>query len=101
MDVMKAFEEWLPIWSEEKHLPIPTKAHMDKWLEAWKDFLSEYMLDNYEQVADEYRNMKYKGEEESTQILPEVVEEVEEEKPKKSNWELVQERMKNRNCKES
>ena len=97
---MKAFEEWLPIWSEEKHLPIPTKNHMDKYLVAWQDFLSEYMLDNYEDIADEYRNMRYKGEE-PIQILPEVVEEVEEEKPKKSNWELVQEKMKKKNCKES
>lgn len=94
MDIMKTFEEWLPTWSEEKHLPIPTKKHMDKWLEAWKDFLSEYMIENYETVANEYRNMQYKSETAPIRTLPEPIEEIEEEKPKKSNWELVQEKRK-------
>lgn len=97
---MKAFEEWLPVWSEEKHLPIPTKTYSDKWLEAWSDFLSEYMINNYEIVANEYRSMKYKGEEIFQKIITEPVEELEE-KPKKSNWELVQEKMKKKDCKES
>ena len=52
------------------------------------------MIENYETVANEYRNMQYKSDIEPIRTLPEPIEEIEEEKPKKSNWELVQEKRK-------
>lgn len=89
---MKAFEEYLPKWSEEKHLPIPTKNHVDKWNIAWTDFLTEYMEEHYEDIANEYRNLKTKADVLFTEES--IFEEIEEEPVKKSNWELVQEKRK-------
>ena len=60
MDFMKEFEEYLPKWSEEKHKPIPTRKHMDKWTEAWQDFLSEHLTEKYHEISAEYKNMKLK-----------------------------------------
>lgn len=98
MDFNKEFEKYLPIWSEQKHLPIPTKNHPDKWNEAWVDFLSEYLVDKYDEINNEYKNMALKGFETYSEPINPITpppEPVIEEKPvKKSNWELVQEKRK-------
>ena len=96
MDFNKEFEKYLPIWSEQKHLPIPTKNHPDKWNEAWVDFLSEYLVDKYDEINNEYKNMALKGFETYNEpinpITPPPEPEIEEKPVKKSNWELVQEK---------
>ena len=98
MDFNKEFEKYLPIWSEQKHLPIPTKNHPDKWNEAWVDFLSEYLVDKYDEINNEYKNMALKGFETYSEpinpIAPPPEPEIEEKPVKKSNWELVQEKRK-------
>lgn len=63
MDVMKLFEEYLPRWSNEKHLPIPTQKHMDKWMVAWNDFTNEELPKYYEERRQEYLNMRIKTKE--------------------------------------
>lgn len=94
MDIMKVFtEEYLPKWSEEKHLPIPTLKHPDKWNVAWEDFLTEYMEEHYEEIANEYRNLPTKVEQPFYEFK-ELPKEEKEEPVKKSNWELVQEKRK-------
>ena len=60
MDVMKLFEEYLPIWSEEKMQPIPTPDHPDRWALAWKDFQNSYLKDHYDELCQEYKNMTFK-----------------------------------------
>lgn len=99
MDFNKEFEKYLPIWSEQKHLPIPTKNHPDKWNEAWVDFLSEYLVDKYDEINNEYKNMALKGFETYSEPInpitpPPPEPEIEEKPVKKSNWELVQEKRK-------
>lgn len=60
MDIMQAFNDYLPIWSEQKMQPIPTQEHMDRWVLAWKDFQNEYLAEHYQEVADAYKSMAYK-----------------------------------------
>lgn len=108
MDLMKEFEEYLPIWSEEKHQPIPTMKHMDRWSVAWIDFVNEYLVKKKSELISDYRSMEFKtrgeaeaeqqaSEEEEIEEVEEVVDVVEEdaepvvdEHPKdKSEWEKV------------
>lgn len=102
MDILQEFEEYLPTWSNEKHLPIPTKQHMDRWYEAWQDFLNEVLIPRYEELQKSYLSMQYKTDEldNNDYIVEDIVKE--EIKPEikqiaKSNWELVQEKRKKHN----
>ena len=81
MDVMKEFKKYLPIWSEQKMQPIPTEEHPDRWAIAWKDFINEYMPSKYNQMVEEYKNMKLKtyGMAKKEKLLKEIEPEVEEE----------------------
>ena len=54
---MKLFEEYLPRWSNEKHLPIPTQKHMDRWMVAWADFVKDELPKYYEQRRLEYQQV--------------------------------------------
>lgn len=95
MDIMQEFEHYLPRWSNEKHLPIPTKKHPDRWYEAWSDFLNEVLTPRYEELQTDYLNMQYKTNDimDSTDIMSVYEEPVKEEvEIKKSNWQLVQEK---------
>lgn len=92
MDILKEFENYLPKWSEEKHLPIPTKQQADRWNVAWSDFVKDFLNPNYKELAQEYKNMQLKPkdyvetveeEEEEEQIEEPVQEQL-------SDWELVQ-----------
>lgn len=74
MDLAKEFEEYLPRWSEEKHQPIPTKQHMERWYQAWDDFVKEELAPRWESLRNEYKSLKLKG-------MDEEVEEVTEEEP--------------------
>ena len=60
MDIMKEFEEYLPIWSEEKMLPIPTIKHPDRWAVAWGDFIKEVITPRKQELIDDYTAMKFK-----------------------------------------
>lgn len=103
MDLLKEFEAYLPRWSDEKHLPIPTKQHMGRWYEAWNDFVKEELAPRWESLRDEYKSLKLKGlddepEEESTESIEEseeVIEQVEEpvEEQQESSWDRVQKMM--------
>ena len=98
MDVLKEFEEYLPRWSEEKHQPIPTKKHMDRWYKAWNDFVQEVLKDRYQEMCDMYRNMpvKRKGqyiEPQVESVQEPIEEEVKVEEPQ-SEWERVQKYLK-------
>ena len=57
---MKEFEEYLPIWSEEKMLPIPTIKHPDRWAVAWGDFIKEVITPRKQELIDDYTAMKFK-----------------------------------------
>lgn len=101
MDIMKEFvEEYLPIWSEQKHQPIPTQKHMDRWNIAWNDFIKERLNPRWEEIAQEYKNMRYKTtadlhkEQEVPEQEIEAIEEIPEPEPEKSDWEKVQELLK-------
>lgn len=61
MDLMKEFEAYLPKWSEDKHKPIPTKQHMNRWYEAWNDFVKEVLSVRWESLKDEYLSLKLKS----------------------------------------
>ena len=60
MDIMKLFEDYLPVWAHEKHQPIPKQENADRWALAWKDFLNEYLSEKYSEIAEEYKNMQFK-----------------------------------------
>ena len=60
MDLMKEFEEYLPRWSEEKMLPIPTIKHPDRWSVAWNDFIKDVVTPRREEIVAEYKTMKFK-----------------------------------------
>lgn len=60
MDIFKEFEEYLPQWSEEKHLPIPTQEHMDRWAIAWDDFVKEHLVKKRKELVQSYKDMQYK-----------------------------------------
>lgn len=105
MDLMKEFEAYLPRWSDEKHLPIPTKQHMDRWYRAWNDFVKEELEPRWENIRAEYKTLKLYNPDE-----PEIVEEepeIEQEETQevaetekeptpepKNSWEEIQEIMK-------
>lgn len=109
MDIMKEFEEYLPIWSEEKHQPIPTMKHMDRWSVAWIDFVNEHLIKRKKELIGDYKSMEFKtrGElldEKTTEEeeIEEIVEDTEEviepvadehtvsvEDTKASEWERV------------
>ena len=54
---LKEFEDYLPRWSDEKHLPIPTQQHMDRWYVAWNDFVNEVLKEKYSDVVDMFYNI--------------------------------------------
>lgn len=101
MDIMKLFEEYLPIWAKEKHQPIPKQENADRWALAWKDFLNEYLSERYSEIAEEYRNMQFKtyGDvkkeqrqkklENKEEVIEEQVEENQEENQEESEWDKV------------
>lgn len=95
---MKLFEEYLPRWSNEKHLPIPTQKHMDRWMVAWADFVKDELPKYYEQRRLEYLNMRIKTKEmmlaeqrQQREVALNTVEEVEEvKKPEpQTAWDRV------------
>ena len=100
MDVMKLFEEYLPRWSNEKHLPIPTTKHMDRWLIAWGDFMKEELPKHYDERRQEYINMRIKTKDmmlaeereqrevELNKQVEEEAKEIKEEKPQ-SEWDKI------------
>ena len=94
MDILKEFEDYLPRWSEEKHQPIPTKKHMDRWYKAWNDFVQEVLKDKYDEMCDMYRHiqLKHKGQYIEAQPIQQeepVVEGVKQEEPQ-TEWDRVQ-----------
>jgi len=108
MDLLKEFEEYLPRWSDEKHLPIPTKKHMDRWYRAWNDFVKEELEPRWDAIRQEYKTLKLYNPEEGqfaedyiepdeTEETQEVVEEIEEVEEPKNSWEEIQEIMKKMN----
>lgn len=101
MDLLKEFEEYLPRWSEEKHLPIPTKQHMDRWYRAWKDFVDEELTQRWGELKDDYMNLKLynpdeppvetEEEEEVEEDIEQKESEIEQEEPQPTNaWEEIQ-----------
>ena len=96
---MKLFEEYLPRWSNEKHLPIPTQKHMDRWMVAWADFMKDELPKYYDERRIEYLNMRLKTKEmmmaedrEKREIelnTVETVEEKKEESKPQSAWDRV------------
>lgn len=108
MDLLKEFEEYLPRWSNEKHLPIPTKQHMDRWYRAWNDFVKEELEPRWEKIRTEYKSLDLYHQEdelyaediddtaepeiEETQEEPEETEEVEQQE--KNSWAAIQKIMK-------
>lgn len=107
MDILQMFEEYLPRWSEEKHQPIPTKEHMDRWYIAWNDFIKEVMTPQWDTYKQEYLDMELKTHaddileqqqvdlnqlqaELNKQQIVEPVEPIEVEQAKESDWEKVQ-----------
>lgn len=94
MDIMKAFKEYLPKWSEEKMQPIPTEDQPDRWSVAWADFQNSYLREHHDELVEEYKAMKFKtvGMAEKEQRAKEKKEaevEIVEEK-ELSEWEKVQ-----------
>ena len=96
MDFLKEFEEYLPEWSNKKHLPIPTKKHMGKWYLAWNDFVKEKLVPRWNSIKQEYKELKLKEKvSEEPQIITEPVVIEEEESMEEtqeedlSDWEKV------------
>ena len=107
MDLMKEFEAYLPKWSNDKHLPIPTKEHMDRWYRAWGDFVKEELEPRWDNIREEYKSLRLYNPDEPMEEVEEeteetqeeieeseIVEEVVEEEPANS-WEEIQKIMKN------
>lgn len=95
-DLLKEFEEYLPRWSNEKHQPIPTRAHMDRWYIAWNDFVKEELIKHYDDFVNEYKSLQLKTDDD---YIIQQIEPIEEDPTPEpvplSPWELVQQKMKN------
>lgn len=100
-DINKMFEEYLPIWSEIHHQPIPTMKNPDKWYIAWMDFMNEVLIPKHSEIKQDYLNIILKADQINKDIdtksldLPQKPSLQDSVIPKKkSNWELVQEKRK-------
>ena len=101
IDFIKEFKEYLPKWCEKKMLPMP-KEGSDKWNMAWYDFMKEELNPRWEEIANSYKQMRFKTKEEAAQekqqqAIPPVQEIEEVEEQPKSEWERVQELLKRKN----
>ena len=102
-DLLKQFEEYLPRWSNEKHQPIPTKKHMDRWYIAWNDFVKEELSKHYTEHVQEFKNLQLKTQddeyfEDEYEIVEEPQQDLDEPIVEKqlSPWERVQAKRKNK-----
>lgn len=109
-DVIKDFEEnYLPEWCHKKHLPKPKQQFTEHWQLAWVDYIKEVLNPEWESIRSSYLSMDYKvlnpnkelmetvnqtyqQQEELQQLLSEIQPETEQ----KSDWEIVQEMLKNK-----
>ena len=59
MDILAEFDKFLPVWCHEHHLPKPRKGNRNKvWLDAWYSFMSTYLKEHYDEVRQDFLNIK-------------------------------------------
>ena len=99
MDILKEFEEFLPKWCHENHLPKPPIGKQNKvWRKGWQAFMDTYLKEHYDEIREEFLNIKVLTRKELERQLKEEKEnklkqkqEVEEEE---TSWERVQQLLK-------
>lgn len=59
IDFIEEFKEYLPQWCDKNMMPKP-KEGTDKWNMAWYDFMNDVLTPRFNDIAQHYKNMKFK-----------------------------------------
>ena len=96
MNILEEFDKFLPVWCHENHLPKPPQGKMNKvWKQAWQAFMDTFLKEHYDEIREDFMNIKLLTKKELERQLKEEKENKKAEVEVEDNaWGRIQELMK-------